>query len=215
MPSVTYYKTASQPSFTASAATVGPLEWMMPFDGQISKVLFRQRYQQDIDSWTAGTIDMARSEGGVTYLLSKEDDFSQLGGGQQSWYRYFAATAPTRSEYTSYSVIFPGYYLSGLTAGREPFASVAPAKITYEYFHFTTTPPSLANEAKVTDSEGNETALLSATYLYDNPSGTTPSAAAYVALVSAGTFSITAEQQSLERWIGNFYARKTIYVPAK
>jgi len=213
--SITYFTASGQPSFTAVAATVGPIEWMMPFDGQISKVMFRQKYQQDIDSWTAATIDTPRVEGGVTYLLSREADHSPIGGGQHQWYRYYAATAPTRTEYTSYACIFPGYVAFGATAGiREPYSSVVPAQITYEYF-YSVTPPTLGNEARVTDADGNVTQLLSNTYLYDNPGGTSPSASSYISSVSAGTFSIIAEQQSLERWIGNFYARKTIYVPAK
>jgi hypothetical protein len=206
--SITYFTAAGQPSFTSTAATVGPIEWMMPFDGQTSKVMFRQRYQQDIDSWTASTLDAVRVEGGVTYLLSREADHSPIGGGQHQWYRYYATTPPNRTEYMSYATIFPGF-IGGL---REPYSSVVPAKINYEYFYVATTPPALANEARVLNAEGYSTQLLSNAYLGDT---TSPSASAYIVLMSAGTFSITAEQQSLERWVGNFYERKTIYVPAK
>jgi len=206
--SITYFTASGQPSFTSTAATVGPLEWIMPFEGHNDKVFFRQRYQQDIDSWTALAMDTPRSVSSVTYLLTKETDFSAIGGGQHQWYRYYATTAPTRTEYTSYSAVFPGFL-----PVRRPTSSVVPAKITYEYFYYVVTPPALANEARVTDLDGYQTPLLSDIYLH--PTQTNPTTNQYITWMSDGTFSITAEQQSLERWEGNFHARKTIHVPAK
>lgn len=217
--SVSYFKTAAQSSFTASPVTVGPIEWIAPFEGETARVYFRQQYQQAIDTWTALALDTAHPSA-TTYLLVRESDFQQIGGGQHRWYRYFACTPPQRVEYSSYSAQFPGLYEK-----RDPVNATTQAQITLDYF-FVPTPgatPSLAQESRATDANGLDTPLLSGVYL-NNGGGilfvTTPSATAYQSSITTdqatpSSYSITAEPQSLSRWIGNFYVRTTLKVKAK
>lgn len=214
--SVSFYRTAAQPDFVTAVATVGPMEWIQPFDGVLQKVLFRQRYQQSITAWSPATIDTTRVEGGVTYLLSKEDDFSAIGGGQHQWYRYFACTPATRTEFTSYAAQFPA--ITSATFRRPNVNAVSPARITYDYIYAPTAPPSLAEESKWAITYQAITApLLSGVEVLVY---SVPSVGAYLSYLTtdatvATAFSITAEQQTLNRWIGNFYGRTTLQIKAK
>lgn len=215
--SVSYFKTSSQSAFTGVAVTVGPIEWIAAFPGSTAKVLFRQKFQQDIDSWTALTLSTPHGVA-TTYLLVKEDDFSAIGGGQQTWSRYYACTPPQRVEYTSYAAQFPGL------TNRDPIAATTQAKITYDYF-LVGTLPTLAQESRVTITGTYDQPLLGGNvYLTSstNPlfSSTNPSATAYIASITAdaatsSSFSITAEPQTLSRWEGDFYERRTINIKAK
>jgi hypothetical protein len=209
--SVSYFKSSTQPSFTGVAVTVGPVEWLTAFEGQNSKVYFRQQYQQDIDSWSALSLNTAHPTG-TTYLLVRESEIQNVGGGQQRWYRYFACTPPQRVEYTSYAAQFPGYY-----AQRDPLAATTQAKITYDYFLIGSV-PTLAQESRITITGSVDQPLLAgAVYLR---SFTNPTLTAYQASVTAdaatpSSFSLTPEPQNLSRWVGNFYERTTINIKAK
>lgn len=213
--SVQYFKTSSQSAFTGSAVTVGPVEWINAFEGSTAKVLFRQRFQQDVDSWTA--LSLSTQHGTVTgYVLVKEDDFQAIGGGQQTWNRYYATTPPTRFEFTTYSAQFPGY-----TSIRSPVNATSAAKITYDYFLINNAidAPTLADVSVVTLATGETTPLLSNVYL-SSTTATLPTISTYNAMVLAdkatsSQFSLTAEAQSLTRWEGNFYERQTINIKAK
>lgn len=211
--SVSYFKTSSQSAFTGVAVTVGPIEWIAAFPGSTAKVLFRQKFQQDIDSWTALTLSTAHGVA-TTYLLVKEDDFNAIGGGQQTWSRYYACTPPQRVEYTSYAAQFPGL-LSGSV--RDPVAATSQAKITYDYF-LVGTLPTLAQESRVTITASYDQPLLGGNvYLF---AATNPSATGYLSSITtdaatSSSFSITAEPQTLSRWEGDFYERRTINIKAK
>lgn len=216
--SVSYFKTSAQSAFTGVAVTVGPIEWMNPFAGTNAKVMFRQKFQQDIDSWSPISLDTAHGVA-TTYLLVKEDDFSAIGGGQQTWNRYYACTPPQRVEFTTYAAQFPGMYQI-----RDPINVTSQGKITYDYFLINNpaTVPTLSSESVVTfNSIGFP--LLSNNYL-NNGGGTlyasNPTLSVYQGTITADTttaasFSITAEAQSLTRWEGNFYERRTINIKAK
>jgi hypothetical protein len=215
--SVSYFTASSQPSFTAYPVTVGPIEWMTPFAGKTDKIMFRQTFQQDIDSWSPAALDAAHATA-TTYLLVREDDFSSIGGGQHKWNRYFACTPPQRIEYSSYAAQFPGIYST-----RDPLATGTQAKITYDYF-LVGTVPSLAQESRLVITGIYDQPLLAGSGYLNNGGGTldptSPSAVSYMAFVTAdsvtaSSFSITAEQQTLARWEGNFYERKTVNVKAK
>lgn len=218
--SVSYFKTSSQSAFTGVAVTVGPIEWIAAFPGSTAKVLFRQKFQQDIDSWTALTLSTAHGVA-TTYLLVKEDDFNAIGGGQQTWSRYYACTPPQRVEYTSYAAQFPG--MIGSNNNREPTAATSQAKITYDYF-LVGTLPSLSQESQFSNSGGFAGPLLSGGFYLSNGGGvlytTTPSLTTYQSWIStdaatSSSFSITAEPQTLSRWEGDFYERRTINIKAK
>lgn len=209
--SVSYFKQSAQPSFTAVAATVGPVEWLTPFEGLTDRIHFRQQYQQDISSWSPLTLNTAHGVA-TTYLLVRESDFQAVGGGQQRWYRYFACTPPQRVDYSSYAAQFPG-----IIAKREPLASTTQAKITYDYFLLGSV-PTLANESRVTITGSVDQPLLAGNvYLL---SYTNPTISAYLTSITtdaatAASFSLTPEAQSLSRWMGNFYERRTVNVKAK
>jgi len=215
--SVSYFTASGQPSFTAYAVTVGPIEWMAPFAGQTAKIMFRQAFQQDIDSWSPAALDTAHATA-TTYLLVREDDFSSIGGGQHKWNRYFACTPPQRIEYSSYAAQFPGIY-----GKRDPLASTTQAKTTFDYF-LVGTLPTLAQESRLVITGTFDQPLLAGSGYLNDGGGTldptSPSALSYMASVTAdvatsSSFSITAEPQTLARWEGNFYERRTVNVKAK
>lgn len=212
--SVSYFKTSAQSAFTGVAVTVGPVEWITAFPGSTEKVLFRQRFQQDIASWVALTLNTPHGVS-ASFLLVREDDFQAIGGGQQTWARYYAVTPSQRTEYTNFSAQFPG-----MTFGanrRDPLAATSQAKITYDYF-LVGTLPTLAQESRVTITGTYNQPLLSGNvYLRGF---TIPTVASYNAMIAAdaassASFSITAEPQTISRWEGNFYERRTINIKAQ
>jgi hypothetical protein len=211
--SVTFYPGAGV-AFTA-VATVGPMEWQAPFPGVTDKVLFRQTFQQDISSWSALAMSSAYTGAGYTnFVLVRESDFRPIGGGQHQWSRYYAITPAERVEYTTIAAQFPGYQNI-----RDPINASSLAKITMEYFLINSSAsiPSLANATVVTFSADNTAPLLSGVELTTSTNFTIST---YIAKVTGdrdtnGQFSITAEAQTLNRWEGNFYERRTVQVKAK
>jgi hypothetical protein len=211
--SVTFYPGAGV-AFTA-VATVGPMEWQAPFPGVTDKVLFRQTFQQDISSWSALAMSSAYTGAGYTnFVLVRESDFRPIGGGQHQWSRYYAITPAERVEYTTIAAQFPGYQNI-----RDPINASSLAKITMEYFLINNSAsiPSLANATVVTFSADNTAPLLSGVELTTLTNFTIST---YIAKVTGdrdtnGQFSITAEAQTLNRWEGNFYERRTVQVKAK
>lgn len=211
--SVSYFKTSAQSAFTGVAVTIGPIEWINAFPGSTAKVLFRQKFQQDIDSWTALTLNTPHGVA-TTYLLVKEDDFNAIGGGQQTWSRYYACTPPQRVEYTSYAAQFPGFIGGSV---RDPVAATTQAKITYDYF-LVGTLPTLAQESRITVTGTYDQPLLGGNvYLlsYTNPTVTAYQSSITADAATSSSFSITAEPQTLSRWEGDFYERRTINIKAK
>ena len=211
--SVTFYPGAGV-AFTA-VATVGPMEWQAPFPGVTDKVLFRQTFQQDISSWSALAMSSAYTGAGYTnFVLVRESDFKPIGGGQHQWSRYYAITPAERVEYTTIAAQFPGYQNI-----RDPINASSLAKITMDYFLINNSGsiPSLANATVVTFSADNTAPLLSGVELTTSTNFTIST---YIAKVTGdrdtnGQFSITAEAQTLNRWEGNFYERRTVQVKAK
>jgi len=211
--SVTFYPGAGV-AFTA-VATVGPMQWQAPFPGVTDKVLFRQTFQQDISSWSALAMSSAYTGAGYTnFVLVRESDFRPIGGGQHQWSRYYAITPEERVEYTTIAAQFPGYQNI-----RDPINASSLAKITMEYFLINSSAsiPSLANATVVTFSGDNTAPLLSGVELTTSTNFTIST---YIARVTGdrdtnGQFSITAEAQTLNRWEGNFYERRTVQVKAK
>jgi len=211
--SVTFYPGAGV-AFTA-VATVGPMEWQAPFPGVTDKVLFRQTFQQDISSWSALAMSSTYTGAGYTnFVLVRESDFRPIGGGQHQWSRYYAITPAERVEYTTIAAQFPGYQNI-----RDPINASSLAKITMDYFLINSSAsiPSLANATVVTFSADNTAPLLSGVELTTSTNFTIST---YIAKVigdrdTNGQFSITAEAQTLNRWEGNFYERRTVQVKAK
>ena len=211
--SVTFYPGAGV-AFTA-VATVGPMEWQAPFPGVTDKVLFRQTFQQNISSWSPLAMSSTYTGAGYTnFVLVRESDFRSIGGGQHQWSRYYAITPAERVEYTTIAAQFPGYQNI-----RDPINASSLAKITMEYFLINSSAsiPSLANATVVTFSADNTAPLLSGVELTTSTNFTIST---YIAKVTGdrdtnGQFSITAEAQTLNRWEGNFYERRTVQVKAK
>jgi len=211
--SVTFYPGAGV-AFTA-VATVGPMEWQAPFPGVTDKVLFRQTFQQNISSWSPLAMSSTYTGAGYTnFVLVRESDFRPIGGGQHQWSRYYAITPEERVEYTTIAAQFPGYQNI-----RDPINASSLAKITMEYFLINSSAsiPSLANATVVTFSADNTAPLLSGVELTTSTNFTIST---YIAKVTGdrdtnGQFSITAEAQTLNRWEGNFYERRTVQVKAK
>jgi hypothetical protein len=215
--SVTFYPGAGV-AFTA-VATVGPIEWQAPFPGVTDKVLFRQTFQQAISSWSPLAMSATYTGAGMTnFVLVRESDFRPIGGGQHQWSRYYAITPADRVEYTSIAAQFPGYQNI-----RDPINASSMAKITLDYFlvsDFTIggpNVPNLADATVVTLSGDNTAPLLSGVELTTSTNFTIST---YISKVSAdraskSSFSITAEAQTLNRWEGNFYERRTVQVKAK
>lgn len=218
--SVSYFSAPGQPSFTTDVATVGPIVWIDPFEDVTARVLFRQAFQSSLTAYSPAALDTAypSAVGGTTYILVKEGDFQEVGGNQLKWNRYYAATPPQRVEFTSSGRVFPG--LISATFAREPIAFPAPTKITRDYYLVSTTGvgmPTLSEETKVTVTGTLNAPLLSEQFL---TTFTNPTAATYLTTVSgdaatSASFSVRAEQDYLERWVGNFYARVRTEVKAK
>lgn len=209
--SVQYFKTSAQSAFTGVAVTVGPVEWLTAFEGQNDRVYFRQQYQQDTSSWTPIALNTAHPTA-TTYLLVRESEIQDIGGGQQRWYRYYACTPPQRVEYTSYAAQFPGYYTQ-----RDPLAATTQAKITYDYFLLGSV-PTLSQESRITITGSVDQPLLAgAVYLrsFTNPTLTAYQASVTADAATSSSFSLTPEPQNLSRWVGNFYERTTINIKAK
>jgi hypothetical protein len=215
--SISYFKTSEQSAFTGVAVTVGPIEWQAPFPGVTEKILFRQTYQQDIATWTPISMSSSYTGADMTnYVLVRESDFRPIGGGQHQWSRYFAITPSDRVEYTTIAAQFPGY--QGI---RDPINTSSTAKISLEYFLINSPAsiPTLANASVVTFATG-ETAPILGGVLLTTLTASNPTISTYIGRVTGdrdthGQFSITAESQSLNRWEGNFYERRTIQVKAK
>jgi len=215
--SVTFYPGAGV-AFTA-VATVGPMEWQAPFPGVTDKVLFRQTFQQNISSWSPLAMSSTYTGAGYTnFVLVRESDFRSIGGGQHQWSRYYAITPADRVEYTTMAAQFPGYQFI-----RDPINVSSMAKITLDYFlvsDFTIggpNVPDLADATVVTFSANNTAPLLSGVELTTSTDFTISTYIAKVSSdrVSKSSFSITAEAQTLNRWEGNFYERRTVQVKAK
>lgn len=217
--SVSYFTAPGQPAFT-DVATVGPLVWIDQFPDVTARVLFRQAYQTAVTAFSPVALDTAYpggTVGGTTYLLVREGDFSEIEGGQLKWNRYYACTPPQRVEYTSSGRTFPG--IVSATYRREPFDFPTATKITRSYHLVSSTAgiPTLADEARVTVTGSLNAPLLSEQFVLPF---TTPTDTTYIGYISAdaasaSSFSVRAEAQSLERWIGNFYARTDVTVKAK
>jgi hypothetical protein len=220
MPSVSYFTAPGQPAFT-SVATIGPIEWVDAFDEITNLVLFRQAFQTAITAFSNTALNTAypTAVGGTTYILVREADYKAIGGGQMTWNRYFACTPPQRVEYTTSSRVFPGLR-SATTYPREPVAFPTQTKITRNYHLVSPTSgalPAMQAEDRVTVTANVNAPLLSEVYLLNY---TNPTAASYIASVttdsaSAGSFSIRAEADYPERWMGNFYAIVETKVKAK
>ena len=213
--SVSYFLGAGQVSFD-SVATVGPIEWIDPFEDSTARVLFRQAYQQSVASYapTSLNTEYPTAIASTTYILVREGDFSEVGGGQMKWNRYYACTPAARTEYSSRGDTFPG--IASSTFFRNPLSFPTPAKITRAYYLLGNV-PSLSSEDRVVVTGSLDAPLLSGQFL---TTYTNPTAASYLARIttdstSAGSFSVRAESDFLERWIGNFYARVTTEVKAK
>lgn len=214
--SVSYFTAAGQPAFT-DVATVGPIVWIDPFEDVTARVLFRQAYQTAITAFSPTSLDSTYPAGtvaGTTYLLVREGDFQEIGGGQMRWNRYYACTPPTRTEYTSRNEVFPG--IASTTFRRAPMAFPTPAKITRAYY-LVGTVPTLTAEDRVTITGTLDAPLLSENYLnaITNPTMTDYISDKTTDASTPGSFSIRAEGEFIERWIGNFYARVTTEVKAK
>jgi hypothetical protein len=211
--STTYFQGAGVAFTTVS--TVGPVEWMDPLPGQASPVMFRQAFMQAISSFSAQNLNTPHPTL-TTFLLTEESGYSVVGGGIQKWNRTFATTPPQRIEYSTMAATFPGYKtgISG-TVYRDPVSATSPVKITYDYYLLGSL-PSLGSESRAVITSTGDSPLLSEIYLWP---GSSPTFGQYNALITtdqtASSFSLTAEPQSLERWEGNFYARKTVNIKAK
>lgn len=214
--SVSYFTAPGQPLFT-DVATVGPIVWIDPFEDVTARILFRQAYQTAITAFSPASLDSTYPGGtisGVTYILVREGDFTDIPGGQMRWNRYYACTPPTRTEYTTTSRTFPGVVSS--TFLRKPLAFTTSTKITRSY-HLVGTVPTLSAEARITITGSVDAPLLSEQNVLPY---TTPDVTTYLGYVTtdaatATSHSIRAEADFLERWLGNFYARVTTEVKAK
>lgn len=211
--STTYFQGAGVPFTTV--ATVGPVEWIDPLPGQSSPVMFRQAFMQAIDSFSAVNLNTPHPTL-TTFLLTEESGFSVVGGGIQKWNRTFATTPPQRIEYSSMAATFPGMKsaFDGYIV-RPSFQGSSAVKITYDYFLLGSV-PTLGNESRVVITGTEVQPLLSEVYLW---SGSNPTVGQYIGFytadVTSSLFSLTAEPQSLSRWAGNFYERKTVNIKAK
>lgn len=134
-------------------------------------------------------------------------------GGLVSFTRSWAHVPATRKEYSLAAYTFPGFSsVLGSFAGRAAISFPTPTEITYEYvFASGGAGITLSSETRVTDTGTLDAPLLSEVYLN---SITNPTRSAYQTLIDSDTdsssYSITAEMQSVERWKGDIYVKKTV-----
>lgn len=217
--SVSYFTAPGQPAFT-DVATVGPLVWIDPFEDVTARVLFRQAYQTATTAFSPTSLNTTYPGGTIsstTYILVREGDFEDVPGGQMKWNRYYACTPPQRIEYTSSGRTFPG--VLSVTFSRDAFDFPTATKVVRDYYLVSTTSdiPTLSQEARITITGSLNSPLLSGEQVLPY---TNPTSATYLQYITddkntPSSFSIRAEAQSLERWIGNFYARTDVTVKAK
>ena len=227
MPPVTFYTAPGQNAFTTATRVDGPTP-EYPIKRNLSAVFWRETWWQTEADYTPLALDTAHGTIAGAYLVS-EENHARVGGGVLSWTRVYATVPSAWNDFVTVSYQFPGYKWNtgdGFVDRGEPRSISVPCRVLHEYFLCKTgqtyeTPEDIPviERQRYILTYGDE-GVSDVDYVLINsdpgPTGflTTPSGAAYDALVTAGT-EIVAEDSYLENHGGNIWCRITKYVVAR
>jgi hypothetical protein len=218
-------------TFTTASA-VGAARKSFPFDGDNASFIVEQDFMVLFSSFSPLALDTVHPSIAAAYLV-KESPLQDLGGGVARWTRTYAKIPSSRSEWSTITFNFPGYfgtrlppyfqYYERIGDERDPWTATSVCRVLSEYFLCATgqtyeTPqdiPIISRQLFTLDGRPDQPIdyLVNQT---TNPllSATEPTLPEYMALVAAED-EIVAEDSTIERWMGNIYERKTRYVIAK
>lgn len=210
-----------------------------PLAGVNSQYVLRQDWQQPLANYTPLALNTAHPDYGTYYLVS-EDNFQDLGGGQTRFTRTYAQVPSQYIEYGNYAYNYIGFLPVSIYAGlfqiasdgRERFTDNSRAKFVTDFYmvgsggsyadanlipEITLTIYRIGDTFGSTTNQYAFTDFLTYAALVATP--TVPSREDYELLVTADaadltSFSITAENSRLTRWMGNIWKREARYVKA-
>lgn len=207
----------------ATATLCGPEIYSAPIPGVSTNYILSQEFCQKFTSFTRTAIGTAHPTATGFYLV-EESTPEKVGGSLCKWTRVYAKAPDQHNEYGTTNYNFIGFYglwgvnITAIT-GRDRFTKTVTARIQHDYFRTGSGPYTTAADIPLLTAQKyyygtNEN--LPADYLADAPPFTdasNPSRTAYEALVAAES-ELVAQDSSLERWMGLFFVRKTLYVVA-
>lgn len=212
-----------------------------PLAGVNSQYVLKQDFQQPLANYAALALNTVHPDYAGYYLVS-EDNFQDLGGGQTRFTRTYSQIPSQYIEYGSYAYAYIGFYpeFTGggtgifqiFTNGRERFTNNVTGKFVTDFYMVGTggtyadanlIPQVIETIYRHGDTFGsttnqyNFTDYLTLASVYSPP--TDPSREDYEALIATDasdltSYSITAENSRLSRWMGNIWKRETRYVKA-
>ncbi len=231
MPTIAY-RTAS----LQTAQAVNEPTFTCPLKGVKDKLILTQTWEQVVTSttpWAPLALNTPHSQYS-DFILAEESPLTARGGYAVSWTRTYAKIPDSYTEPGgTYSYEFPGFNgVFGINTttvtGRDPFTEQVQVHVIKDFFLVDPTTGSaggtgtLASPYDLWESIPvipkyqfyYDSLPYKVKYLDDSPpmvTATTPSRAAYITLVGAGTL-IAVEMSKLTRWNGLIYMRETMKV---
>lgn len=209
--------------FTPTTVPVfaGPGLLRFPFAnvGDAATVIVDQAFMLRPESYESPILNTVYSSSGYftddpsisTAYLVGDTTPSPVDGGLVQYIRSWASVPESREEYESISATFPG-----IQNQRAPFTETVTAQITIDYF---LVGPSQTYEdpseiptipaTKFLDSAWSTGAPADAFFLSGS---TSPLLGTWLAGVTAEEFTYIIQASTLERWMGNIYARSYVSV---
>ena len=220
----------------STALPDGPQRIQLPFSicGDQTSAIVEQDFMQLYSAWTPLPANSLHPTIPLCYLIEETPLMPTQSGGVAKWTRKYATIPISRDEGSSMSYQFPGIqgavFISGawtVLEQRQPQSWSTSVRIRYDYFivgtgfgytTFRGVPviqkqhyfiPLIEGQG-FTYQQGMDVTTLVSQYL---ATPTSPTAEEYLAWVMSGT-EIVAEDSTISRWMGNFFARQTKYVVA-
>lgn len=160
----------------------------------------------------------------VDFLLTKEGNIMDIGGGKVKWTRTYAKLPATFSVAGgTYPYTFPAFNTGALITGRPPITLTVISRIQRDFFHQadSTTIPIIQPQRYVLTTFPTYDAISS---LFGQPVVqddtvfsplTVPSLTDYQAMIAAGDEIVPEASRITANWNGNFHMRETIYLKAQ
>lgn len=125
------------------AAPTGVRRWSAPFPDNIL-VMFDLDFVQRMTHWKPLPLD-TKDRDSPSFVLVSESAIQRTGGGMGRWTRTYATVPPSRNDFESYVMTYPGMIGSTVSfgsgpaitidAGRKAFSTRVTARLQYDYFH--------------------------------------------------------------------------------
>lgn len=192
-------------------AELGQPRITYPIPGDLTARLITRTFQGPASTYADISLDAVDPVVSTAYFVS-QGEISWVDGDQVVYERTYATIPATRYEPITANYRFIGIAFSANR--RDPFSETVDAEIQHDYYlpgvttGITTIDdiPSVSRQKYVLTASGYEILYLTTT--------TTPTRAAYEALVTAGT-KIVAEDSSRGRWMGNIIERQVLRLKAQ